>query len=410
MRERTGRFAVEGPQGVREAVRWAAPRVRDVYLTPEALERYADDIAEPARAAGLRVHEVTPEVLAAMAETDAPQGALAVSTPPPASSAPCWMPGHASSCCSPTCATPATPAPSSGAPTPRGPTPCSSAGPRSTPTPKVVRSTGGSLFHLPVVTGLDVGDDPRGWAGTASAPTGRRRVGTTLLPDADLTARTAGSWATRPGACDAAVRDACDGVVRELIHGRAESLNLAMAATVCLYASAGQPIRGLGPPVLACAPCRSRFNVPDEPGLQRSSSFIPDGLVVAVGADAARALRERRAPSGSLGVRGAPTSLGRDIRRGACRCTDLDGRDWWDVHRPVGRACATRTGHRERLLVLPPGPRACSSPRSYVRGATRAAGASASCSGLRDAEARQRAEARAAPRCSPPSPTSCARR
>ena len=31
----------------------------------------------------------------------------------------------------------------------------------------------------------------------------------------------------------------CD-VVRVPIHGRAESLNLAMAATVCLYASAGQ--------------------------------------------------------------------------------------------------------------------------------------------------------------------------
>ena len=78
VRERTGRFAVEGPQGVREAVRYAGSRVRDVYLTPEALERYADDIVEPARAARLWVHEVTPEVLAAMAETDAPQGVLAV--------------------------------------------------------------------------------------------------------------------------------------------------------------------------------------------------------------------------------------------------------------------------------------------------------------------------------------------
>ncbi len=78
VRDRTGRFAVEGPQGVREAVRHAAARVRDLYLTAEALARYADDIVEPARAAGLWVHEVTPEVLAAMAETDAPQGVLAV--------------------------------------------------------------------------------------------------------------------------------------------------------------------------------------------------------------------------------------------------------------------------------------------------------------------------------------------
>jgi TrmH family RNA methyltransferase len=34
------------------------------------------------------------------------------------------------------------------------------------------------------------------------------------------------------------VRDRCDEVVRVPIHGKAESLNLAMAATVCLYASA----------------------------------------------------------------------------------------------------------------------------------------------------------------------------
>ena len=33
-------------------------------------------------------------------------------------------------------------------------------------------------------------------------------------------------------------REACDEVVRVPIYGHAESLNLAMAATVCLYASA----------------------------------------------------------------------------------------------------------------------------------------------------------------------------
>jgi TrmH family RNA methyltransferase len=42
------------------------------------------------------------------------------------------------------------------------------------------------------------------------------------------------------------VRDACDDVVRVPIHGRAESLNLAMAATVCLYASAR--VQRTGPP------------------------------------------------------------------------------------------------------------------------------------------------------------------
>ena len=45
---------------------------------------------------------------------------------------------------------------------------------------------------------------------------------------------------------DQEVRDACDDVVRVPIHGRAESLNLTMAATVCLYASAGQQAPAVG--------------------------------------------------------------------------------------------------------------------------------------------------------------------
>ena len=38
---------------------------------------------------------------------------------------------------------------------------------------------------------------------------------------------------------DGVVRDLCDDVVRVPIYGKAESLNLAMAATICLFASAG---------------------------------------------------------------------------------------------------------------------------------------------------------------------------
>ena len=36
VRERTGRFVADGPQSVREAVRWAAGSVDDLYVTPEA--------------------------------------------------------------------------------------------------------------------------------------------------------------------------------------------------------------------------------------------------------------------------------------------------------------------------------------------------------------------------------------
>ena len=241
VRERTGRFAVEGPQGVREAVRWAGSRVRDVYLTPEALERYADDIVEPARAGHLWVHEVTPEVLAAMAETDAPQGVLAVvDTSAPAledvlAAAPRLLvllthvrdPGNAGTVIRGADAAGADAVLVSGASV-------------DVHAPKVVRSTAGSLFHLPVVTGLDVAATLATLAAHGIRTYATDGAGSTLLPDADLTGPHCWVMGNEAWGLDEEVRAACDDVVRVPIHGRAESLNLAMAATVCLYASAGQ--------------------------------------------------------------------------------------------------------------------------------------------------------------------------
>ncbi|GMA26354.1 hypothetical protein GCM10025864_41130 [Luteimicrobium album] len=51
VRSRTGRFLIEGPQAVREAVRFAPDRVVDVYLTEAASERYPE-IVDAARGAG----------------------------------------------------------------------------------------------------------------------------------------------------------------------------------------------------------------------------------------------------------------------------------------------------------------------------------------------------------------------
>jgi len=69
------RFLVEGPQGVREAVRHVPGRVLDVYLTEAALERHSE-IWDEAVAAGLYVHVTTQQVMDAMSP-DA-QGLLAV--------------------------------------------------------------------------------------------------------------------------------------------------------------------------------------------------------------------------------------------------------------------------------------------------------------------------------------------
>jgi TrmH family RNA methyltransferase len=245
VRERTGRFAVEGPQGVREAVRWAGSRVRDVYATPEALARYADDIVAPARAARLRVHEVTPEVLAAMAGTEAPQGVLAVvDTAAPAledvlGAGPRLLvllthvrdPGNAGTVIRGADAAGADAVLVSGASV-------------DVHAPKVVRSTAGSLFHLPVVTGLDVAATLAALSAHGIRTYAADGAGTTLLPDADLAGPHCWVMGNEAWGLDEQVRDACDDVVRVPIHGRAESLNLAMAATVCLYTSAGQRHEG----------------------------------------------------------------------------------------------------------------------------------------------------------------------
>lgn len=248
VRARTGRFCVEGPQGVREAVRYAPERIRDVYVTTEAATRYADDIVGPARAADLWVHEVSAEVLAAMSDAEAPQGVLAVVDAPAASltdvlaAAPRLLvllthvrdPGNAGTVIR-------------GADAAGADAVLVSEASVDVLASKVVRSTAGSLFHLPVVTGLDTGATL-----DALAAAGVRRYaadgsGSTLLPDADLGVPHCWVMGNEAWGLDAEVRDRCDDVIRVPIHGHAESLNLAMAATVCLYASAGVP-RSVGTP------------------------------------------------------------------------------------------------------------------------------------------------------------------
>jgi RNA methyltransferase, TrmH family len=107
--------------------------------------------------------------------------------------------------------------------------------------PKVVRSTVGSLWHLPVSVGAAVPDIVAALRARGIRLLAADGAGTTLLHEIDLGRGTAGNaWVMGNEAwgLPAHVRDACDEVVRVPIYGHAESLNLAMAATVCLYASA----------------------------------------------------------------------------------------------------------------------------------------------------------------------------
>ena len=104
--------------------------------------------------------------------------------------------------------------------------------------PKTVRATVGSLFHLPVA----VEPDP------AAAVAAAQAAGYTVLAadgagdvdlfDADLTGPTAWLFGNEAWGLPAELAALADQRVAIPIHGRAESLNLATAAAVCLYASA----------------------------------------------------------------------------------------------------------------------------------------------------------------------------
>ncbi|NNM44665.1 TrmH family RNA methyltransferase [Knoellia koreensis] len=240
VREKTGRFLVEGPQGVREAVRWRPDLVVDVYVTPGAAGRYAADIVEPATAAGLFVHEVSDEVLAAMCDADAPQGVAAVCRVPESSldavlaEGPRLLvlltnvrdPGNAGTVIRGADATGAAAVLVSEASV-------------DVFSPKVVRSTVGSLFHLPVVTGLDIEATVARLRADGIRVLAADGAGERLLGDVDLTPSHAWVMGNEAWGLPEETRALCDEVVRVPIWGKAESLNLAMAATVCLYASAG---------------------------------------------------------------------------------------------------------------------------------------------------------------------------
>lgn len=245
-RRRSGLFLAEGPQAVREAVRWCPQLVRDLYVTAEASERHSEILAA-ARAAGLAISECSEPVLAAMADTGAPQGLLAVCRARPGqlpatlgdvlAASPSLLcvlthvrdPGNAG--------TVIRVADAAGADAV-----LVSSGSVDVLSPKVVRASAGSLFHLPIVVDLPVEAilQSLGQAGIRRlAADGAGQIQLPDLPALVLDGPHAWVFGNEAWGMAEPVRAACDEVVRVPIHGRAESLNLGTAAAVCLYASAG---------------------------------------------------------------------------------------------------------------------------------------------------------------------------
>ncbi|MGF1661943.1 MAG: TrmH family RNA methyltransferase [Kineosporiaceae bacterium] len=249
-RRRQGRFLVEGPRAVRDLLRAAADgapyRVRALYATAEVLARDPDltRLAPPSV-----VREASAAVVGAISDAATPQGVVAVVDVPPRRGAAgvglgpvtagavlveVQDPGNVGTVVRAADAAGA----SVVALTPGCADPYA---------PKTVRSTAGSLFHLPVVPDVDLDELVR-----AARSAGVRLLATDAGGDTDLD-ETAAAAAAGAGplagphlwllgnegrglATDALA--AADDVVRIPIRGRAESLNLAMAATLVLFATA----------------------------------------------------------------------------------------------------------------------------------------------------------------------------
>jgi RNA methyltransferase, TrmH family len=244
VRERQHLFLTEGPQAVREVVEHRPDAVQDLYFEAEAGTRHTA-VLEAARTAGLSIREASHQVLGAMSDTLAPQGILAVCRPVDVpldavlDQRPKLLliltnvrdPGNAG--------TVIRAADAAGADAV-----LLSDSSVDIYNPKVVRSSVGSLFHLPLVTGVPVEkllEDVRAAGLAVLAADGS---GDQLLVDLD---RDTTDMLARPHAwvmgneawgLESDIRAACDTVVRIPIYGKAESLNLAMAATLCLYHSA----------------------------------------------------------------------------------------------------------------------------------------------------------------------------
>jgi TrmH family RNA methyltransferase len=112
---------------------------------------------------------------------------------------------------------------------------------------KCVRSGAGSQFHLPVVRGGDPAEQVaalRDRGVRVLAATGR---GEADLTGVDLSAPTAWLFGNEARGLPAELAGLADARVRIPMYGRAESLNLAAAAAICLYVTA-QAQRVFGTP------------------------------------------------------------------------------------------------------------------------------------------------------------------
>ncbi|HPU12926.1 MAG TPA: RNA methyltransferase [Aeromicrobium sp.] len=236
-REKTGEFLAEGPQAVREAL--TVPRgepgsVIEVFATVDATDRY-----EELAARADQWHVVTDDVVAAIADSVTPQGMVAR-----CHSLLRWFddytwPGNGFVAAAVDIRDPGNAGSLIRAADAAGAAAVYFLGDCVDPqNPKAVRAAVGSHFHLPVVVDRDLFGSLAKLRESGARLLAADAAGDVNLFTADLSSPVVWVFGNEAHGLDRAVTDAVDEVVSIPLIGRAESLNLATAAAVCLYASA----------------------------------------------------------------------------------------------------------------------------------------------------------------------------
>jgi RNA methyltransferase, TrmH family len=238
-RKDTGKFLVEGRQAVREALAMPGATEAVFFRWSSAIDNA--DLVEAAKAAGVPYYGVSEQNLGTMTDTVTPQGVVAVAKNIDVSleqvieSQPKLVvicaqvrdPGNAGTVirCADAFGADAV---------------ILSSDSVEVYNPKVVRASVGSLFHLPIAVGVGL-PEAVGACRSAGlqvfATDGAAGVDLTGL-GAELNAPTAWVLGNESWGLPVENLELADRTVAVPIYGHAESLNLATAAAVCLYASA----------------------------------------------------------------------------------------------------------------------------------------------------------------------------
>ncbi len=237
-RTESGLFLLDGPQGLKELV--SRPNlVHEVFVTQEARERYRVELEE-LEGHGVAINLVSDRVMEKLSETKSPQGVIAVVSQlhldldTALAKQPKLVavldqardPGNAG--------TILRAADAAGVDLVIFTKDCVDIY-----NPKLVRSTAGSILHVSVAIEADSSElvPKLKAAGLQVWATSMSGESLTELKH-ELAVPTAWIFGNEAHGVSGALINAADRAVSLPIYGQAESLNLAMAASVCLYASA----------------------------------------------------------------------------------------------------------------------------------------------------------------------------